>query len=105
MLKQKFDIVNFHFNNPNTPIIFAPMCILPEGKANILESLEDFHEGALISGITVNIKPSAADKVRTSVVGGRRCLLIDLDDPTIEINGLPVRLEEKANDAETVTVG
>ena len=56
-------------------------------------------------GITVNIKPSAADKVRTSVVGGRRCLLIDLDDPTIEINGLPVRLEEKANDAETVTVG
>ena len=56
-------------------------------------------------GITVNIKPSAADKVRTSVVGGRRCLLIDLDDPTIEINGLPVRLEEKANDAETVSVG
>ena len=43
-------------------------------------------------GITVNIKPSAADKVRTSVIDGRRCLLIDLDDPTIEINGLPVTL-------------
>ena len=43
-------------------------------------------------GITVNIKPSAADKVRTSVVDGRRCLLIDIDDPTIEINGLPVSL-------------
>lgn len=43
-------------------------------------------------GITVNIKPSAADKVRTSVVNGRRCLLIDIDDPTIEINGLPVTL-------------
>jgi hypothetical protein len=43
-------------------------------------------------GITVNIKPSAADKVRTSVVEGRRCLLIDIDDPTIEINGLPVTL-------------
>ncbi len=43
-------------------------------------------------GITVNIRPSAADKVRTSVVDGRRCLLIDLDDPTIEINGLPVSL-------------
>ena len=43
-------------------------------------------------GITVNIKPSAADKVRTSVVDGRRCLLIDIDDPTIEINGLPVTL-------------
>lgn len=43
-------------------------------------------------GITVNIKPTAADKVRTSVVDGRRCLLIDLDDPNIEINGLPVSL-------------
>ena len=43
-------------------------------------------------GITVNIKASAADKVRTSVVDGRRCLLIDIDDPTIEINGLPVAL-------------
>lgn len=43
-------------------------------------------------GITVNIKPSAADKVRTSVVDGRRCLLIDIDDPTIEINGLPVSM-------------
>ncbi|MBO5384321.1 MAG: DUF4317 family protein, partial [Ruminococcus sp.] len=43
-------------------------------------------------GITVNIKPSASDKVRTSVVDGRRCLLIDLDDPNIEINGLPVSL-------------
>lgn len=43
-------------------------------------------------GITVNIKPSAADKIRTSVVDGRRCLLIDIDDPTIEINGLPVTL-------------
>ena len=32
------------------------------------------------AGITVNIKPSAADKVRTSVVDGRRCLLIDIDD-------------------------
>lgn len=43
-------------------------------------------------GITVNIKSSAADKVRTSVIDGRRCLLIDIDDPTIEINGLPVTL-------------
>ncbi len=43
-------------------------------------------------GITVNIKPSAADKIRTSVVDGRRCLLIDIDDPNIQINGLPVKL-------------
>lgn len=44
------------------------------------------------AGITVNIKPSASDKIRTSVIDGRRCLLIDIDDPTIEINGLPVTL-------------
>jgi len=44
------------------------------------------------AGITVNIKPDVADKVRTSVIDGRRCLLIDIDDPTIEINGLPVTL-------------
>ena len=45
------------------------------------------------AGITINIKPDASDKIRTSVVNGRRCLLIDIDDPTIEINGLPVTLE------------
>lgn len=44
------------------------------------------------TGITVNIKPDFADKVRTSVIDGRKCLLIDIDDPTIEINGLPVNL-------------
>lgn len=44
------------------------------------------------AGITVNIKPDAGDKVRTSVIDGRRCLLIDIDDPTIEINGFPVTL-------------
>lgn len=43
-------------------------------------------------GITVNIKPSAADKVRTSVIDGRRCLLIDLDEPTIDVNGFHVTL-------------
>lgn len=60
----------------------------PLTAANLVES-----KTVLASpGITVNIKPSAADKVRTSVVDGRRCLLIDIDDPTIEINGLPVTL-------------
>jgi len=43
-------------------------------------------------GITLNIKPDFADKVRTSVIDGRRCILIDIDDPTIQINGLPVNL-------------
>ena len=60
----------------------------PLTAANLVES-----KTVLASpGITVNIKPDAADKVRTSVIEGRRCLLIDIDDPTIQINGLPVTL-------------
>lgn len=42
--------------------------------------------------ITVHIKKTATDKVRTATVGGRRCLLIDLDDPCVEVNGLPTNL-------------
>ena len=42
--------------------------------------------------ITVNISKNATDKVRTTVMDGRRCLLIDLDDPAICINGLTTRI-------------
>ena len=38
--------------------------------------------------ITINISRDGTDKVRTSVIDGRRCLVIDLDDPSISINGL-----------------
>ena len=40
--------------------------------------------------ITVNINRYAVDKVRTSVIGGRRCLVIDLDDPSVTVNGVNV---------------
>lgn len=43
--------------------------------------------------ITINISRDAADKVRTSVIGGRRCLIIDLDDPSISVNGLTTTVE------------
>lgn len=46
-----------------------------------------------IPDITINIGKNAADKVRTSVVGGRKCLVIDLDDPNVVINGLPTTIE------------
>lgn len=42
--------------------------------------------------ITVNISKNATDKVRTTMIEGRRCLLIDLDDPSISINGLTTRI-------------
>jgi hypothetical protein len=43
--------------------------------------------------ITVNISKDATDKVRTTVVDGRRCLIIDLDDPAIQINGITTRIK------------
>ncbi len=43
--------------------------------------------------ITVNISRDATDKVRTSVINGRRCLIIDLDDPSISINGLTTSVQ------------
>lgn len=43
--------------------------------------------------ITVNISKNATEKVRTSLIGGRRCLVIDLDDPNIIINGLPTTID------------
>ncbi len=43
--------------------------------------------------ITINISREATDKVRTSVINGRRCLIIDLDDPSISINGLTTSVQ------------
>ncbi len=43
--------------------------------------------------ITINIGKNATDKVRTSLIGGRKCLVIDLDDPNVIINGLPTTVE------------
>lgn len=42
--------------------------------------------------IKVSISKDATEKVRTAVIEGRRCILIDLDDPSIEINGLTTRI-------------
>ena len=42
------------------------------------------------TGIKLEIQSSASEKVRTAIVDGHRCLLIDIDDPKIEINGLAV---------------
>ena len=42
--------------------------------------------------ITINIKNGATDKIRTSLIQGRKCLIIDLDNPSIMINGLSTNL-------------
>ena len=40
-----------------------------------------------------NIAKDAVDKVRTQVIEGRKCLIIDLDDPEISVNGMPANIE------------
>lgn len=42
--------------------------------------------------ITVNISQEGVQKVHTSNINGRRCIVIDVDDPSVEINGLPTRI-------------
>lgn len=46
-----------------------------------------------VPSITVNIAKDAVDKVRTQVIEGRKCLIIDLDDPEISVNGMPANIE------------
>lgn len=43
--------------------------------------------------ITVNISKDATDKVRTSVIQGKKCLIIDLDDPSVLVNGIETTIE------------
>lgn len=54
--------------------------------------------------ITVNISKDATDKVRTSLIGGRRCIVIDIDDPNVVINGLSTTIDmsetEKKSDSD-----
>lgn len=42
--------------------------------------------------VTVSVDGIAADHVRTSVRDGRKCLVIDLDDPNVTVNDINVRL-------------
>ena len=45
------------------------------------------------SSITVNIGRDAQDKVRCENIDGRRCLVIDLDDPEVSVNGMPTNVK------------
>lgn len=48
-----------------------------------------------VPDITVNIRKKGAEKVRLQTIGGRRCLIIDLDDPEVSVNGLICKSETK----------
>ena len=53
-----------------------------------------------LDGVTVSIGKDATGKVRTQLVNGRRYLLIDLDDPTVQINGLTARITDAPAEEE-----
>lgn len=42
--------------------------------------------------VTVSVDGIAADHVRTSVRDGRKCLVIDLDDPNVTVNDIDMRI-------------
>jgi hypothetical protein len=44
-----------------------------------------------VEGITVNIGKDSVDKVQTQTIGGRKCLVIALDDD-VSVNGLPANV-------------
>ena len=52
-----------------------------------------------VPSITVNIGKGGVDKVKTQMIGGRKCLVIALDDPEISINGLEMKLEQRPSSA------
>lgn len=43
-------------------------------------------------GIKISVGSADTDKIRTAVIDGKKCIIIDVDEPTIEVNGLPVNL-------------
>lgn len=67
-----------------------------------VSNLVDSKTVVSLPDITVNIKNSARDKFKTAVIGGRNVLLIDLDDPYVEINGLSTKI---ADIREVETIG
>lgn len=56
-------------------------------------NLTDNRTVVVTPDVTVNIKKDAACRLRTSSIEGRNCLIIDLDDPNIVVNGLPAVLK------------
>ncbi|MBQ6633489.1 MAG: DUF4317 domain-containing protein [Ruminococcus sp.] len=64
------------------------------------QNLIDARTVVAMPSITVNIKRDGVDKVKTEMINGRRCLVIDLDDPEIEVNGFEVKTARPAAKTE-----
>lgn len=62
-------------------------------KSLTAQNLIDTKTIVTMPSITVNIKRDAVDKVKTQVIDGRRCIIIDLEDPEIEVNGFETKVK------------
>ncbi len=65
---------------------------VPNGEGLTAVNLTENKTVIKASEVTVSIDSCAADKVRTSVQNGRKCLVIDLDDPCVIVNDVIVKL-------------
>lgn len=62
-----------------------------ENKPLTAANLIDRKTVVEVEGITVNIGKDSVDKVQTQNIGGRKCLVIALDD-SVSVNGLPTNV-------------
>lgn len=69
--------------------VWESICGVPELTASNLIT----HKHTINSeGVSINVSKDSVDKIHTSVVDGRKCIVIDIDEPMIEINGMSVKL-------------
>jgi hypothetical protein len=43
-----------------------------------------------LEGISISVKPSAQERLRTAILNGKKCIVIDLDDEAMTVNGLQI---------------
>lgn len=72
----------------NVPKVFEAAA---ESKPLTATNLIDRKTVVEVEGITVNIGKDSVDKVQTQLIGGRKCLVIALDDD-VSVNGLPANV-------------
>lgn len=63
------------------------------GKTPMIASnLVDSKTVVATSEITINVSKEGVDKVRTTNINGRKCIIIDVEENSVEINGLATKL-------------
>lgn len=83
-------LYNVGFKDVDTFPVFKDITVGSDGLR--VENLIENKVTLKTLDVTVSVAGVAADKVRTSVQNGRKCLVIDLDDTNVTVNDIDVRL-------------